>query len=293
MSDLWRVGVDNRHKDTLWRLSVQGVPNAGGHGLGPRHPCPCGWVCPAPAAAPAAGPDSPSWLAQRHFFWECPVAQAVVHAVSLVLQRALPDWAGPLACCHVWLLQPPHAGVHAGVWSLVCSAAVAAMDVGRRRAIALLLNERRAAEAAAQATAAGPGLRQALIPDFFPVPAPQAVDEAAVGSDLEQSPPPPDPAQQAGGAGALPVFARLRQGQGVDDLPAPVRRACRAAVADLVGRLLDIPKFCERFPRSWCRGDGSGVSADHPFIGLDPGPPEPSLQSTLSDALLAPLFGAV
>lgn len=165
MRTLWGIPWDNIYKETLWRLTVNGVAGAGGHGIVGSRPCPCGWSSWGQAGSPggrrarssrrrphaAAGPaqeldgvgtlGTQSPLAapvpaeepardtpaaiRAHYFWGCPVAAAVVAE----LQR----WPGlpPLTCADVWLLRAPP-GVHSGVWALACMAAVHAMERGRR-----------------------------------------------------------------------------------------------------------------------------------------------------------------
>jgi len=93
----------------------------------------------AAAAAAAAGlgvvtglrmPDAPTpaaLAARHHSFWACPIAVAVV--------AELRRWPGapPLTCADVWLLRvPAGAPLNGRVWALVCTAAIAAMDHGRR-----------------------------------------------------------------------------------------------------------------------------------------------------------------
>jgi hypothetical protein len=123
LGELWRVEWDNRRREILWRLTVNGVPGAGGHGIAMRGPCKCGWA--GPPAGLAAGPAARQW--RLHHFWSCPVATAVVDE----LQSALPAGATRLTCASVWLAQAPP-GVHSGVWGIVCAAAVEAMERGRR-----------------------------------------------------------------------------------------------------------------------------------------------------------------
>ena len=54
MSALWRLDWDNRRRETLWRLTLNGVAAAGGHGLALKGPCKCGWDGPPAEAADAA-----------------------------------------------------------------------------------------------------------------------------------------------------------------------------------------------------------------------------------------------
>jgi hypothetical protein len=91
-------------------LALNGLPVAARMGLSGR-PCPCGTRLPD----------------RRHHFWECPVAKAVLGCISHQLganAQVTPN--------NVWLGCPPP-GVHAGVWDVVCLAAIVAMDSGRRR----------------------------------------------------------------------------------------------------------------------------------------------------------------
>ena len=78
-------------------------------------PCPCGTSDPSP------GPG------REHHYWDCPVAQAVIESI----ETALAPRPG-FQMSHLWVPCAPH-GVHGGVWQLVCLAAVAAMDAGRKR----------------------------------------------------------------------------------------------------------------------------------------------------------------
>ena len=80
------------------------------------------------------------------------MAQAVVEQLRL----CLPAGARPLRCADVWLLRPP-AGVHAGVWGVVCAAALDAMAHGRRALWAVSRGVK------------APDPRQTLITDYLPV----------------------------------------------------------------------------------------------------------------------------
>ncbi|KAG1664908.1 hypothetical protein FOA52_006254 [Chlamydomonas sp. UWO 241] len=101
---VWMLGCENTLKETLWRVTLNGVPGAGGGGIIFTAPCPCGWH-------PTHGPR-PDLMWRSHYFWECRVATAVVGAVRAGLE-AKGVLAGALACRHVWLLQPPDAAVYA------------------------------------------------------------------------------------------------------------------------------------------------------------------------------------
>jgi len=119
---LWRVRWENQHKEPFWRLVYNALPTAARLHL--DQPCRCG-------AAAAAD--------RHHHFWECPIAQAVVAAISTASAATgqLPP-AAPLSKPSIWLARAP-AAVHSGVWDVVSLSAIAAMDHGRRRMYALSL----------------------------------------------------------------------------------------------------------------------------------------------------------
>ena len=158
LSSLWLLPSDNSYKEPLWRLCLNGI--RGRH----RATCPCGWAAHrgAPAAqggvqlpadpggarqapigvatqgkelqqgAPATVAFAESCASRLHRFWDCPVAVAVVSE----LQRCL-GWAA-LTCADstrdVWLLrfQGPREDIHSGIWQVACTAAIAAMERGRK-----------------------------------------------------------------------------------------------------------------------------------------------------------------
>jgi hypothetical protein len=162
MRALWRIPWDNVHKEPLWRLSVNGVRDAGGHDLCPSHPCPCGFA--GPPGSPTPREASFSW--RLHHFWHCPVAAAVVAEIN----RAL--LGGDVTCANVWLLSPPPGISHSGVWGVVAAAAIAAMHSGRRNLIRLHLAREELV-----------GVGQTLITSYFPVvagaPPPTALQRAS------------------------------------------------------------------------------------------------------------------
>lgn len=116
---LWRVRWENARKEPFWRLIYNAVPTAARMGDA-ASPCLCGGPAPADRA---------------HHFWGCHIAQAVVGAISVAASTAQP-LPGPLPRAAVWLARSPPQ-VHRGVWDVVCLAAVAAMDHGRKRMFAL------------------------------------------------------------------------------------------------------------------------------------------------------------
>ena len=152
MADLWRLKWDNIHKEPLWRLTVNGVVGAGGHGISQREPCPCGWRGDEEAVNQHGEQQAFSWRA--HYFWHCPVAQAVLTELRATLPARV-----HIECADVWLLRAPlDAGVHAGVWGLVCMVALAAMAFGRKTLLAISLGEEDQRDTT-----------QSLITAFFPI----------------------------------------------------------------------------------------------------------------------------
>lgn len=120
LARIWKLNWDNSHKEVLWRLAVNGLPLASRmRGGGPK-PCSCGH----------ATPD------RRHHFWECPVAVAVVDSMQAQL-----GVRRNITCRNLWLAEPP-ANVHAGMWDVVCLAALVAMDSGRRLMTRTILTAR-------------------------------------------------------------------------------------------------------------------------------------------------------
>jgi hypothetical protein len=148
---VWRLQWANAYKEPLWRLAVNGVRGAGGHGIVMRAPCICGYV------VPRAHTDGS--IHRQHAFWECPVAAAVRE----LLQRGL-GWGVQLQQWHVWLLQPPlGSAVRPVVWQVVATAAVYAMDRGRASMWAAF---RKGGQPAAAAQAVG---RQRAAGEFWMV----------------------------------------------------------------------------------------------------------------------------
>jgi hypothetical protein len=112
---VWRqLRWENGRKEGWWRLVLDGFAVYGRlQGPWRAKQCECGG-------------QAPGTLADRdHHFWRCPVATAVRDA----MQREL--GAGVLLGReNVWLMRPP-AGMHGGLWIVVCLAAVEAMAKGR------------------------------------------------------------------------------------------------------------------------------------------------------------------
>ena len=107
---LWRLPWQNKHKETFWRLALNGLPVAA-RMPNSGQPCGCGSSEPLPG--------------RLHHFWRCPVAVAVVRCLTAQLNGQT------LSTSSIWLAKPPP-GLHAGAWAVVCLAAFSAMDSGRR-----------------------------------------------------------------------------------------------------------------------------------------------------------------
>jgi hypothetical protein len=170
MRALWDLPWENRSKEALWRLAVNGVPGAGGHGLSLAGPCPCGWQGPQAGLGGDVEEQRGAREWREHHFWGCPVARAVVGQ----LEAALPGQQVP--CAAVWLLRPPQ-GVCACVWEAVCAASVEAMWFGRRLLWALHKEQ----------PPRDPSQR--LITEFFPVVERDRGDGGAEGGSLGGSSP--------------------------------------------------------------------------------------------------------
>jgi hypothetical protein len=112
MARVWHIRWYNSHKETLWRLVVDGVGQ-----LGSSH------IPQAPPSACACGldvRDSP----RLHAFGDCSAAAAVLGVLLPVL--------GTVSRAELWLLQCPE-GLQQPVWDVVALAALSSMEVGRRR----------------------------------------------------------------------------------------------------------------------------------------------------------------
>jgi hypothetical protein len=147
MKKVWSITeCDNSTKETMWRLSINGVRAAGGHDIPLPGPCPCGWCPPPPLprsdpgrrhtpasrAAMEADTKARALARRRHVFWDCPVAQQVVGHLRQGMPS--PEAATTLSRADVWLLRVPQAAagfIDEEVWGLVCTAAIHAMEKGR------------------------------------------------------------------------------------------------------------------------------------------------------------------
>jgi hypothetical protein len=112
---LWALKFENTNKEPYWRLVIDGFPGfsmhrsqLGGPGVAV---CPCG--------------TRMSTGDRAHHFWDCGVARALWFTIS--------DNADELNFDkhHLWLVEPPR-GIVQPVWDVVCMAAIAALESGRR-----------------------------------------------------------------------------------------------------------------------------------------------------------------
>lgn len=116
LARMWKLPVMNKRKEALWRLVFDALPSAQRIRSQPK-PCICGEVQPG----------------RRHYFWECPVAQALIADIR--------DRAGTaeLRCEHLWMAIPPvGACIYQGVWDVVCIMAIAAINTVKRRAYKIM-----------------------------------------------------------------------------------------------------------------------------------------------------------
>lgn len=120
MKRLWKLPWDNSYKEVYWKLLLDGLATSLRLHKA-QQTCVCGALCPG----------------RYHHFWQCPVAQAVVDAI---IAEIPPSWVHVtpgvpvVTIANVWFMETPRAGVHKvhqGIWSVVCLAAIVAMDMGR------------------------------------------------------------------------------------------------------------------------------------------------------------------
>ncbi|KAF8054788.1 hypothetical protein HT031_006931 [Scenedesmus sp. PABB004] len=245
---LWRLRWDNAVKEVYWRLALNGLATAERMSQ-PEAVCLCGAACPGRA----------------HHYWECPIAQAVVRAMLDSLPAewcARPaDGAPRLHREHVWLMfAPPPAArragarrLHSGVWRVVCLAALAAMDTGRRAANLAALQAKREADARAAARA-----RRAERA--------AAAGQRLISSMLPAAPPPEAQQRRQAAAAESERARRLQQAQ-------------QAAVASFWAWLADFVA-CRAAPRQW----SAQVPAQHPFLCTVPDDADPRTSSVAAGA---------
>jgi hypothetical protein len=110
---LRRIPCDDRCKEALWRLAVNGLP---GCTVARAVPCLCALNC---------GSETQQTIAHRqHAFWDCLVAAEVLRQLALPIGFQLSQH-------HLWLVEAPP-GFLQEVWDVVAMAAVHAMVAGRK-----------------------------------------------------------------------------------------------------------------------------------------------------------------
>jgi exonuclease III len=125
LQDLWALPWDNRFKEPMWRLALDGLAIYGSSRYRAPHPalaCHCG-----------GGP-----VGRIHCFWDCCVAQAVHRSVQAALEAWDPS-SPQLQRHQLWLAEPP-LRLHGGVWQVVALAALCAINVGRKRLVGACLD---------------------------------------------------------------------------------------------------------------------------------------------------------
>lgn len=113
---LWPIKWEREHKETLWRLAVDGVPLPGNAHLHNIHPEPCG-------CGQYSGGGSQQCTPRAHHFWNCTVAKAVIQQIETHVP-------GPITRANMWLAEAP-TGVQQCVWDVVALAALTAMERAR------------------------------------------------------------------------------------------------------------------------------------------------------------------
>jgi hypothetical protein len=110
LASAWRSPCDNRHKEVLWRLAVNGIPGF----------CVHPWLCPCSLHTHVHGAP------RQHAFWDCPIATVLVAQLGDIIDNDVPQHS-------LWLLQPPSPLIDTSVWMVVCMAALTSMEYGRAR----------------------------------------------------------------------------------------------------------------------------------------------------------------
>jgi exonuclease III len=236
----WHLKWDNHYKEAWWRLLLDGIPGAGGHGIALNKPCPCGWSAPEGLSKPQKA------AAQKaHVFWGCTPAVAI----RAVLQLNLPPGT-QLLPKHMWLLQPPCAQVKAEVWEVVGMSALTALMGARKCMWALHLEQQR-------------GVVRPRAGRARAQPAPEALgasSDEATDDDVEAG-----RRQHRAGREQAPAGHRQRRQRRRDAAPAttPHQYAARRAAAKFAA---GVRKFVDvgLFPGRWV----GKVAEDHCFIGV-------------------------
>jgi hypothetical protein len=234
---LWKLKWDNTFKEVYWRLVVNGLATAERMHM---HDCVC--VC---------GPVVDGQLDRQHHFWTCPVAQAVVD----VLQHQLGGWfPSALQPQHVLcMLCPAPVGVattrvlHKGVWRVVCLAAINAMDMGRKAAMKIQVDQHEQQQQQQQAAQQQPPVPagQRLITDMLQ-PAALTADQQQHQAQVRQH-----------------QLLQLQQQQQQQHQIVAARLAeVKQQAAGRFWELLQDFIALQAAPRSWL----TQVASDHPFL---------------------------
>ena len=171
LKPLWKLRWDNKFKEVYWRLIIDASPTS----LrlhAPEQTCVCGQVCPG----------------RYHHFHGCPVAAEIAGVIAAHLPHrwcTRSPGAAPVGLHNIWFMRPPSGAskIHAGVWRVVCLAAICAMDVGRCAVSKKYIQQREQRAAAPQQPAVPPG--QLLITDMLQ-PAPPTAAQLQHRQQLEQ-----------------------------------------------------------------------------------------------------------
>jgi hypothetical protein len=235
----WALPLEHKFKAPLWQLMLDGVKHPHNAAMDGRSSAltpasvsllraAAGLPPAQPPFAPAAEPTtqpSPAAAGRRyqcscgqgecsraHHFSECCVARAVMATI----QEALPPTCPPVQRHHLWLGVLPDTGetLRPPAWALVCTAAIAAMEAGRKRLRAL--QQQRAAERARNG-----GLRQTRITEHL------------LRADGQPAAAPPAPITQLASARAVADFWATLQAFVSKGVPKKLgRRWWRAGVFD-------------------------------------------------------------
>jgi hypothetical protein len=105
----WKLACNDTLKTAFWLLSSDCIP-----GVHIPHPY---WVCPCSSS------QCPS-CSRLHSLWDCSITTSICPTLESALSLpALPH-------SNLWLMIPPTASINPEVWTLVCLAAISAMDYG-------------------------------------------------------------------------------------------------------------------------------------------------------------------
>jgi hypothetical protein len=127
---VWSLPWENKYKEILWRLAVNGVAMYGSaRYMADQPPLPC--LC------------GTGLVSRTHHYWECPIATAVMQEVQLGWKPATTTTtvAGSITREQLWMLHAPHRTTH-DIWQVVVLAALNAMDAGRRRLTSICMTAR-------------------------------------------------------------------------------------------------------------------------------------------------------